>query len=481
MEKLGNSKILIISNDQELHSTVEPLLMSLGHPVIHAYSGKEGLCITSKNPPDLILLSATLPDMDGFELCRTFRQNKETSLLSIIMIAKAADKDIRIQGITSGCDDFLIGDFDNLELIVRVGSLLKLQYYRNQLNEREKLAIAINHSTDAMIITNHGGLPEQWNTTADHLFSLRRKALKENVFKTIKQYFEMKPSLEWDRIVESDIIKFELSRREKNDTPELILDSEMIPMRDNNSNIVGHFLVFKDITRISREEKRKDQFISLMAHKFRTASTIFMGSLELLQYLEEEEFSEETKELLENLQTGSERMNDIFDRILQITDLLGCKESILRKPMVYGSILKDIIQEVCYKLKMNYKETILFENFDEQLLIPLERKYLTKVCLEIIHNSQKYAQKEDLKITLSLLVNPKGSIELAIQDNGVGIPQEELSRIGNRFVQIEKGFSGNLPGLGMGMFLVQEIMDQIGAKFHVNSAPKEGVQTLLIF
>ncbi|NUM37345.1 MAG: hybrid sensor histidine kinase/response regulator [Candidatus Brocadiae bacterium] len=479
MEKNKQSIILIVDNDPVSRETLEGLLSALGHPVLSASYGEQALEIAENGNLDLIILDVALSDMDGFELCRRFRTAKKTRLTPIIIVTALNDKSSRIRGITAGCDDFLSKPFDNLELVLRIGSLLKMQYYRDQLNEKEKFELAMKHASEAMIITDQYGKIEQWNEVADQLFSLK-KQVQKNLFDVFKEYFNMEPEMDWNTLPYSFPLTFQLQRSESKQGEELILFGKMFLMSLSVNQEKGYFVAFRDVSRKIREEKRKDQFIHLISHKFRSACTIFMGSLSLLEQieLEEEKFSQDTLQIFKTLQIGSQRIYQIFNRILEITEILSHKENIRPTPISGGEIQK-MVRSLAANIGIK-DDSIRWENFSETLAIPMESKYLEMILMEILENSFKYCPKENLKITLALSRNMARK-ELKIKDNGPGIPQEELGRLGDRFVQIEKSFSGNLPGLGLGLFLVHEILEQIGGEVHISSAPNQGLEITLAF
>ncbi len=479
MEKIKQSIVLIVDHDSESRATLDGLLSTLGHPVLPACNGQEALEIAGQSDLDMIILDVALPDMDGFELCRKFRSAKKTRLTPIIIITALNDKSSRIRGITAGCDDFLSKPFDNLELVLRIGSLLKMQYYRDQLNEKEKFELAMKHACEAMIITDQNGKIEQWNEVAEHLFFLKKQSQK-NLFQVFKEYFKMEPDIEWNSLTYSFPLSFQLQRSETKQGEELILLGKMFLMSLSVNQEKGYFVAFKDVSRKIREEKRKDQFIHLISHKFRSACTIFMGSLSLLEQieLEEEKFSQDTLQIFKTLQIGSQRIYQIFNRILEITEILSHKENIRPTP-TSGMEIQKMVYTIASNIGLN-RESIQWVNFSETLSIPMENKYLEMVLMEILENSFKYCPKENLRVSISLSRLAPGK-ELKIKDNGPGIPQEELERLGDRFVQIEKSFSGNLPGLGLGLFLVHEILEQIGGEVHISSAPNQGLEVALNF
>lgn len=126
-------KILVVDDEQDVVDLVEYNLKSAGFSVLKAYDGKEGFKKAKENKPDLIILDIMLPEMDGFEVCKLLRRERETSSIPIIMLtAKAAEVD-RVVGLEIGADDYLTKPFSPRELVLRVKALLR----RVKGNEQE--------------------------------------------------------------------------------------------------------------------------------------------------------------------------------------------------------------------------------------------------------------------------------------------------------------------------------------------------------
>ena len=118
-------KILVVDDEQDVVDLIEYNLKSAGISVLKAYDGKEGIKKAKENKPDLIILDIMLPEMDGFEVCKLLRMDRETSSIPIIMLtAKAAEVD-RIVGLEIGADDYITKPFSPRELVLRVKALLR--------------------------------------------------------------------------------------------------------------------------------------------------------------------------------------------------------------------------------------------------------------------------------------------------------------------------------------------------------------------
>lgn len=150
--------ILIIDDIEFNLDLIETKLLSEYYVVIKASSGKEGLKILESNSIDIILLDVMMPEMDGFTFCRLVKANKNTSYIPIIMITALNDDDNKLKGLDSGADDFISKPVNNLELKIRIKSLLKL---KNILYE-----LKIKNPTQFAKVYGNLSLPEHLGRTS---------------------------------------------------------------------------------------------------------------------------------------------------------------------------------------------------------------------------------------------------------------------------------------------------------------------------
>jgi two-component system phosphate regulon response regulator PhoB len=127
-------RILVVDDEPEAVELVEFNLKQAGYNVSTAADGAEALKKARAQTPDLIVLDVMLPEMDGFEICKTLRLDAATAKVPIIMLtAKAAEID-RVLGLELGADDYLTKPFSPRELMLRVKKMLA----RFQTEEKPK-------------------------------------------------------------------------------------------------------------------------------------------------------------------------------------------------------------------------------------------------------------------------------------------------------------------------------------------------------
>jgi len=132
-------KILIIDDDPIVRTSLSALLSTEPYELIFAEDGAEGLEEAKNILPDVILLDVMLPGMDGFEVCRRLRENKDLAEVPVLMITTLDDRESRLSGIQAGADDYISKPFDRLELVVRLQSIVRLNRYRKIAEQRQEL------------------------------------------------------------------------------------------------------------------------------------------------------------------------------------------------------------------------------------------------------------------------------------------------------------------------------------------------------
>lgn len=119
---MANEKILIIEDEKPLVKLLKYNLEKEGFRVFAAHDGEAGLSAFEKEKPNLVLLDVMLPQMDGFEFCRTVRRQYKTPIL--MLTAKKEEVD-RVLGLELGADDYVTKPFSVREVVARIKAILR--------------------------------------------------------------------------------------------------------------------------------------------------------------------------------------------------------------------------------------------------------------------------------------------------------------------------------------------------------------------
>ena len=128
-----SARILIVDDLAPNLRLLETKLSAYYYDVVQAQSGKKALALAASGSPDLILLDALMPEMNGFEVCRALKSNPATWHIPVIMVTALEETSDRIRGLEAGADDFITKPIDDFNLMARVKSLLRLKMVTDQL------------------------------------------------------------------------------------------------------------------------------------------------------------------------------------------------------------------------------------------------------------------------------------------------------------------------------------------------------------
>lgn len=144
-----NSHILVVDDHESVLMLLKDCLEEENYAVETARDGEEALAKISKKAPDLVIVDMMMPKMNGYELSKALKSNRDTRLIPVIMLTGLYDFDAKIKAIDIGVDDFLGKPFNRTELITRVRSLIKTKYFTDQLENAETVIFSLARAVEA--------------------------------------------------------------------------------------------------------------------------------------------------------------------------------------------------------------------------------------------------------------------------------------------------------------------------------------------
>ncbi|WGQ95807.1 PleD family two-component system response regulator [Rickettsia rickettsii] len=139
--------ILVVDDIEPNIKLLTAKLLKEYYTVLTANSGKEALAILKKEKIDIILLDVMMPEIDGFEVCKTIKTDPETTHIPVVMVTALSDIDDRVKGLEAGADEFLTKPINDTALFVRLKSLSRMKSLIDELKLR--------NSTNALLgVTN---------------------------------------------------------------------------------------------------------------------------------------------------------------------------------------------------------------------------------------------------------------------------------------------------------------------------------------
>ncbi|MCB5184138.1 PAS domain S-box protein [Methylobacillus gramineus] len=254
-----------------------------------------------------------------------------------------------------------------------------------------------------------------------------------------------------------------------------VIKRSMRQAHDENNRFVGTIHYFRDITQESELHRMKGEFLSMAAHELRTPMSSIHGFTELL--LKREFNAEQQKDMLSTVHRQSTRLTKL------INDLLDLAKIEARKGMAFDIKpykLVDIVDTALKEFVVNGEGREIDYLLNEQtLMVAVDFDKIIQALMNVLSNAHKYSQPGSM-IKLEILEKQKHKkvyLGISVQDHGIGMSQEHLSRLFERFYRADT--SGNVPGTGLGLCLVKEIMEIHDGWIDVSSIYGVGTQVTL--
>lgn len=135
-----STRVLVVDDILPNVKLLEAKLMGEYYEVVTALSGPEALQKVVDTKPDIVLLDVMMPGMDGFEVCRQIKANPAVAHIPVVMVTALTDSEDRVRGLENGADDFLSKPVNDIALMARVRSLVRLKMTIDEWRARETTA-----------------------------------------------------------------------------------------------------------------------------------------------------------------------------------------------------------------------------------------------------------------------------------------------------------------------------------------------------
>ncbi|HEV3393404.1 MAG TPA: ATP-binding protein [Chthoniobacterales bacterium] len=254
-------------------------------------------------------------------------------------------------------------------------------------------------------------------------------------------------------------------------------DFEMtsVPMGADNG-AAGAVVLFHDITALKRADEIRRDFVANVSHELRTPLSILRGYIETM--LDDPKMPRgETARILEVMDQHSKRLGLLANDLLTLAQLESGSASLQLGEIDLLRLLSDLIRDWKKKFAAKGLEAVV-DVSDDCSIIRADEERLREIFDNLLDNAVKYSGKGD-KIHLGAQ-RRDGEIALSVSDTGIGIGQEDLPRIFERFYRADKARSRQLGGTGLGLSIVKHIAQLHGGRVEAESGPGKGTTIRVI-
>ncbi len=229
------------------------------------------------------------------------------------------------------------------------------------------------------------------------------------------------------------------------------------------------------IENLKRLDRVRTDFVANVSHELKTPLTLIKGYIETLEDKAIND-TEKAGKFVSIIKEHTNRLSNIIDDLLSLSELELSRDSIVKSEFDLKSLIDDIVLGFGHALAAKQQKLTL-EVQGQDFKISADRDKIEQVFVNLIDNSIKYTG-ESGKIEICL-DRQNGEVVVTVEDNGIGIPREDLDRVFERFYRVDKARSRQLGGTGLGLGIAKHIVLAHKGEIRIESDVNRGTKVFV--
>ena len=228
----------------------------------------------------------------------------------------------------------------------------------------------------------------------------------------------------------------------------------------------------QEIEVLRRNEAYRKEFLQNISHEFKTPVFAIQGYLDTLLNgaLDNHEVN---RKFLENASRNTDRLVNLISDLDEISSLESGQQPFNKTEFVIQDLIREVFESLSIKAANKGTKCLIKKGCEAPIMVHADKEKTRQVLINLVDNAIKYGKQNGF-IEASVYNTDGKNILVEISDDGIGIAEEHLPRIFERFYRTDYGRSRNIGGTGLGLAICKHIVEADGHNIHVRSKPDIG-------
>ena len=231
--------------------------------------------------------------------------------------------------------------------------------------------------------------------------------------------------------------------------------------------LINHLVFYKRSLRAQQLEeidKLKDEFISMASHELRAPVTGLVGYLELLKDKLKGSLTSEIQEDFSTLGMLTDNLQRLINDLLEVSRIEQGRIKITKVETNLDQLLENAVKE--YTPMANQKGLQITLTTNKLPIVQTDGERFSQILTNLISNAIKYSLKGEILVKTKTTGN---SVEISVQDSGIGIPASEMEKLFGKFMRVKDKKTADVRGTGLGLWITKQLVEVLGGKIQVQS------------
>ena len=357
-------------------------------------------------------------------------------------------------------------DIDNIEDVLGLMTTELKEKLSEVSTQKNQIETILLHMTDGIIAFNRQGEVILINPAAKKFLSIRPE---DETFDDIFKKYDV--SINMEKII---YLENWTSTEQRIKVDDSYVNVFFAPFKNDTERPDGVIAVIQDITEHVKLDNMQKELVADVSHELKTPITSIMGYADTL--LEGEYDKETEKKFLNVIATEARRMARLVTDLLTLSRYDNNNQSVTKESFNLGDLVKKCQDKLGIEIKKKNHTVNCFVTADVPPVYA-NKDDVERVVLNILSNSIKYTPDGgEIKIYVGFVYN---DAYIKVFDNGIGIPEEDLGRIFERFYRVDKARTREMGGTGLGLSIAKEILDKNGGSIDIKSVVGQGTEVVI--
>lgn len=461
---------VIVDDDEAVRLRLTDLLVRLGGFSIHeAADGPSGLALARTVRPDVVLLDIMMPGMTGLEVCAQLRADAMTREIPIVVLSAAEESEAMVAALDAGADDFLRKPFFAPELSAKIRTITRLSRHRAIAAERDRFRWLLDHSLEPLMVVDQRGRLLFANDRARIVFALEKES-ESDVISTLSKRYQAEPADAWAAWRELRWPQGEPFAIFQRETEQVAARWYKVEFHALDAEATQTLIKFTNRTGDVRHELETYAFQHFISHKIRTPLNGLGPIFAFLEATENLGFDQETTGLLSLARESAERLERTLTGVLDYHAALFAAARPAKRSAPTCR-LSDVVASAADACGL--AGSVILHAPDRITCAPELAGF---VLTEVLENYAKFSDAKHRGVRMSV-ERDSASWILRLHAPGKTLPPEVLAQLGRPYAQLERTFSGEVPGMGLGLAHAKVLLQAQGGDLSFENHPDGGVVT----
>jgi two-component system phosphate regulon sensor histidine kinase PhoR len=466
LHKAENAKILVVDDEPRIRDACKMVLGEEGFEVALAEDGDQGVAMIQNEHFDIILVDLMMPGLSGIEVLSYVRDKHPHTV--VIVITGYATLEHSIEAMKKGAFDFIPKPFTPEQLRTVVGKALTYNRALQDIaDSNSRLKTLVNSLTDGVMALDRDGRVVLANPAFLHMIDYHGASVIGStiealpVGETLQNMVRQTMTSDRDNLSE---IAEELSWPEEES--KRIFRVKCTPFRGRTGINIGTIVVLNDITALKELDQMKSDFVSLVCHEVRSPMNSLLMQIQVILDGLAGELTEKQTQILNRV---SGKMLGLTEMVSELLDLSRIESGLItgeKESLDFNSLLLDQIE--LHTPGAAEKSISIQAAIEADLpAVMASRRGMEEVITNLVTNAIKYSPE---KSTINVVAAKENEyLRVSVEDNGYGIPEEDLERIFDRFYRVKDENTRTQQGTGLGLSLIKSIIESHHGRVGVTS------------